>query len=366
MEIGRAHELLGLIAANTGQYVEALEHMHRALTIFEEHDLMIAMVKVCGNLGAVHLMRSENDLAQPYMHRALELAERMGNLPTIAQVTGNLGEMSTRAGRLTQAEQWFRNSLAVGERINDPDHTSWCSVALAGTLQDLGNLQGAAECLHRSLVIGRSMKSTRTIGGTLIALGDLRISQAVIACNFKGNDIDRTIAQSPQSRRLLLRARSTLERAVSIEGLEVESFVEAHLTLASAYFLLGDFQLAHQEALRSLHDAQHFELSRLHGRALRLLGRILAAQNQYREADRYFEESLEVFRKYDMRLDYARALHGYGVILRQQSKPSMDTYQKGLALLYEARGIFIDCHAIVDLEWIDRLLPSKESQPVGK
>lgn len=366
LEIGRAHELLGLIAANTGQYGEALDHLHRALTIFEEHDLLIAMVKVCGNLGAVHLTRTENALAQPYMHRALELAERMGNLPTIAQVTGNLGEMSTRAGKLIQAEQWFRNSLAVAERINDPDHTSWCSVALAGTLQDLGNLQAAAECLYRALVIGRSMKSTRTIGGALIALGDLRISQAVIACNLLGNDIDRTIALSPKSRRLLLRARSTLERAVSIEGLEVESFVEAHLTLASAYFFLGDIQLAYQETLRSLHDAQRYELSRLHGRSLRLLGRILAAQDQFCQADLYFEEALEVFRKYDMRLDYARALHGYGVTLRHRSPPGTDAYQKGLAFLYEARDIFADCHAVVDLEWIDRLLKSKESHAVGK
>jgi DNA-binding SARP family transcriptional activator len=366
LEIGRAHELLGLIAANIGQYTEALEHLHLALTIFEEHDLVIAMVKVCGNLGAVYLTRTENALAQPYMYRALELAERMGNLPTIAQVTGNLGEMSTRAGKLIQAEEWFRRSLAVGEHINDPDHTSWCSVALAGTLQDLGNLQEASECLYRSLLLSRSMKSTRAIGSTLIALGDLRISQAVIACNLMGNDIDRSIAQLAHCKRLLLRAKSTLERAVSVEGLEVESFVEAHLTLASAYYFLGDIQLAHQEALRSLHDAQRYELSRLHGRSLRLLGRIQGAQDQHQQADRYFEEALEIFRKYDMRLDYARALHGYGVALRQRSSPNTDTYQKGLALLHEARGIFVDCHAIVDLEWVNRLLKSKQSQPVGK
>jgi DNA-binding SARP family transcriptional activator/Tfp pilus assembly protein PilF len=364
LEIGRAHELLGLIAANTGQYAEALEHLHRALTIFEEHDLVIAMVKVCGNLGAVYLTRTENDQAQPYMHRALELAERMGNLPTIAQVTGNLGEMSTRSGRLLQAEEWFRKSLAVGERINDPDHTSWCSVALAGTLQDLGNLQEAAECLLRSLVLARSMKSTRAIGAALIALGDLRIAQAVLACNLMGNDIDRSIAHIPQCRRLLQRARSTLERAVSMEELEVEASVEARLNLASAYFFLGDIDLAHHAVLRSLHAAQRFELSRLHGRSLRLLGRILAAQDQHVQADRSFEEALKIFQKYDMRLDYARALHGYGVVLQHRSIPGSETYEKGLALVYESLGIFADCHAVVDLEWVKRLLQSKESHAV--
>jgi DNA-binding SARP family transcriptional activator/Tfp pilus assembly protein PilF len=364
LEIGRARELLGLIAANTGQYAEALEHLHRALSIFEKHDLVIAMVKVCGNLGAVYLTRTENALAQPYMQRALELAERMGNLPTIAQVTGNLGEMSTRAGKLIQAEEWFRRSLAVGERINDPDHISWCSVALAGTLQDLGKLQEAAESLQRSLALARSMKSTRAIGSALIALGDLRIAQAVIACNLMGNDIDRSIAQVPQCRRLLLRARATLKRAASMEELEVEAAVEARLNLASAYFCLGDIQLAEQEAQRSMRDAERFKLSRLHGRSLRLLGRILATQDHHEQSDRYFEEALSIFRTYDMRLDYARALHGYGVVLRHRNIPGSAAYRKGAALLYEARGIFADCHAVVDLEWVNRLLQSKESQPV--
>src|SRR6266853_460979 len=76
----------------------ASRHVHRALAIFEQHDLVIGMVKVCSNLGAVHAVKSENAVAQTYMYRSLELAERISNYPIIALSSGNLGEVAARAG----------------------------------------------------------------------------------------------------------------------------------------------------------------------------------------------------------------------------------------------------------------------------
>ncbi len=361
LEVGRARELLGLIAAHIGQYAEALQYLHEALEIFKRHDLVAAMVKVCGNLGAVYLTRSENARAQPYMRQALELAERMGNLPMIAFVTGNLGEMATRSGNLLQAEEWFRNSLHVAERINEPEHICWCNVALAGTLQDLGQFEEAAACIRRALITSRAMKSTRNSGGALVALGDLRVTQAVIACKLQGTDSNQEQVQLPAHReRLLLRARSTLQRALASEGLEVETAVEGRLILSSVYFMLGDLARAQQLALQTRNDAVTYELTRLHARSLRLLGRILAAQKQYEQADAYFEEALDAFRQHEMRLDYARALHGYAITLLARGTLDSCLREKGLEALREAGAICAGCHAIVDLRWIEQELQAEQ------
>ncbi|MGB8345625.1 MAG: DUF6788 family protein [Ktedonobacteraceae bacterium] len=365
LEVGRARELLGLIAANVGQYAEALQYLHEALEIFKRHDLVAAMVKVCGNLGAVYLTRAENALAQPYMRQALELAERIGNLPMIAFVTGNLGEMETRRGNLLQAEEWFKSSLQVAERTNEPEHICWCCVALAGTLQDLGQFEEAAASIRRALTISRAMKNAKNSGGALVALGDLRITQAVIAGKLQGNDIDREPAQpSPNGKRLLLRACSTLRRALATEGLEVEAAIEGRLLLASANYMLGNQATARQIALQTLQDAATYELTRLQARTLRLLGRILAAQKQYEQADAYFEEALGVFRQHEMRLDYARALHGYAISLLARGAFETCLRQKGLEALREARSIFDGCHAMVDLRWIEQELQAEHSETV--
>lgn len=357
LEVGLAYELLGIIDANVGQFTEALKHLHKALAIFEQHDLAIAMVKVYGNLGAVHAVKSENTVARTYMQRALALAERMGNLPMMAFVSGNLGEMATRSGNLLEAEEQFRRSLAMAEQVNDLEQMCWCNVALAIALQDQGNLAGAAEGIRRSLSIARAMKSTHNTGGALIALADLRVVQVIIDCKLQGEtSITEQQEMKKRCHRLLRRAKATVQRALVVEGLESELVIEGQLTRASINFLLGALDTARADVMQTMEQAREHELSRMLGRSQRLLGRILAAQGAYEQADAAFEKALEIFQECELRLDYARALHGYGDTLLERSKPGDCTYQKGLTYLREARAIFADCHAAIDLEWVDAVL----------
>lgn len=366
LEVGRAHELLGVIAANVGQFAEALQQLHKALAIFEQHDLATALAQVYSNLGAVHAVKSENSMALTYMQRSLELAERLGNQPNIAIVTGNLGEMATRSGKLREAEEWFRRSLAMAERINEVDQISWCNTALAVTLQDQGDLTGAAECIRRSLSIARSMKSTRNIGGALIALANLRIMQAITAgkLHHAGTSAENVSYSTALCTRLLMRAMSTLQRAVVFEGLETELVVEGQLILASIYFLLGDMERAKQETVRTMEEAERYELTRVLARSYRLLGRILAVCGEYTQAFAYFDRALQIFRECEFRLDYARALHGYGVTLIERQVPRDVQFDKGLAYLHQARDIFTDCHANIDLEWVEHVLANYRSETV--
>ncbi|HEY6406998.1 MAG TPA: tetratricopeptide repeat protein, partial [Ktedonobacteraceae bacterium] len=260
LEVGLAHELLGVIAANVGQFAEALQQLHRALAIFEQHDLATALAQVYSNLGAVHAVKSENTMALTYMQRSLELAERIGNQPNIAIVTGNLGEMAARAGKLRQAEDWFRRSLAVAERTNEADQISWCNVALATALQDQGNLAGAAECIRRALSIARSMKSSRNIGNQFGDVLDLDASLA--AGRFRGlehfetrRQIDAVVGRALVVDRLLLRLHDVGQRGVArlvqsqvgrydrrplqLHGLQAAIDFARHLEIGAVDFELG-------------------------------------------------------------------------------------------------------------------------------
>ncbi len=367
LEVGRAHEWLGVIAANVGQFTEALQRFLRALAIFEQHDLVIALAQVYSNLGAVHAVKSENAMALTYMQRSLEIAERLGDQPNIAIVSGNLGEMAARSGNVQQAEEWFRRSLAMAERINEADQMSWCNVALSTVLLDQGHLPDAAECIRRALSIARSMKSSRNIGGALIALADFRLVQAIIACILQEahNSTGNVMQPSKMCVRFLRRAKSTIQRALMVEGLETELVVEGLLILASAHFLLGDVEKAKQEAMRTMKESERYELTRMLGRSYRLLGRILAAQGENTQADAYFEQALKVFNDRELRLDYARTLHGYGVALLERHTSTDAQFNKGIAYLHEARDIFADCHATIDLEWGNHVSASYISTTVG-
>ncbi|HZU69622.1 MAG TPA: tetratricopeptide repeat protein [Ktedonobacteraceae bacterium] len=360
LELGRAHEMLGITEAMAGNNGEALKHLNIALTIFERHDLVMAMAQVCGNLGAAYTMKAENSVARAYFQRSLELAERMGDLPNIAFATGNLADVLARCGDLLGAEAYFKRSLEVAERINDRRELSWCCVEFAQALKDQGNLRGALEHIRRALSLGRSIKNDNIIAYALIALAELRVTQAITICNLQLVDPgEHALLEHPVCRGLLLRARAALQRALALEGLQVEVIVEGQRVMALVSFLFNDLETARQRALRTLEEVCQHQITRELARTHRLIGRILMAQGQGEGANRHFEEALRIFREHEFRLEYARTLYSFSLTLLERKR------QKALAMLAEAREIFIDCYAAIDLEMLEQTLARSNVEHVA-
>ncbi len=363
LEIGYAHERLGIVAASLGENDAALEHLHTALAIYEQSEFVSIMARVCGNLGAVYITQGEHDAAWKYLRRSLDLAERGGDLPNMTFVTHNLGDVAQRTGKLQEAEKWLQRSLSLAERITDRERMSSSRVALASVQVDLGNCQEAAANIKRAINSARTIKSPRCIRYALVGLADLRIAQATEELQLP-TYIEQGV-NTFQARHYLLRAQSILQRAIALEGMEVENIIDGKYLLALVYFWLDDLESASCAAQQALRDAQEHETSKIIGRALRLLGHILARQDKPQQADSYCQHAIQYCQEHGLQLDYARALHNYGTILLQRytallqnnvshfkhpSTPSLQ--QQGLNYLYEARTIFTDCQAATDLKLV--------------
>src|SRR5438132_12795170 len=119
--------------------------------------------------------------------------------------------------------------------------------------------------------------------------------------------------------RMLQRAERTVQRALILGGMEVETRAEGQLALAQADLLLGAIETAQQLALQTLEEAHRYELIWLIARAQRILGSIFAVQGRWEQAELHFEQALHILRKSGMRLEYARTLHYYGLMLLQQN-----------------------------------------------
>ncbi|GHO89360.1 DUF6788 family protein [Dictyobacter formicarum] len=367
LEIGYAHERLGIVAVSLGEVNSALEHLDVALTIYEQSELVSEMVRVCGNLGAVNIVKGAHDEARRYMQRALELAERSGDLPNMTFITHNLGDVAQRSGSLREAEAWFKRSLELAARINDRERLSWSYIALTSIQADMGNLQEATNSIRRAISISRAIKSTRCIRYALLGLADLRITQAIATQHYPDDNVrGRYRAQ------LLARARKTLQRSIALEGMEAENIIDAKHSLAMVYFLLGNLESAHEIALQTLKDAQDYETMRIIERAYRLLGRIMQAQGQPDQAVAYFQQALHICQEHGLRLDYARTLSCYGALLLDQDPsavldtgdldedtPGTSIHQRGLNYIKESYQLFRECHAAIDLAMTEQFF----SQP---
>lgn len=373
LEVGYAHERLGIVAASLGQLSDALDHMHTALNIYEQNELVLEMIRVTGNLGAVYITQGELASARTYLHRARDLAERTGMLPNMTFITGNLADVAQRTGDLLESEAWFKRTVALSEQLHDRHRICWFNIELASVQQDLGHVREAAESIRRALVLARALKNPRHTRFALVVLGDLRIMQAIMAYYLQPQDI-RTNGQSPSSgyQRLLRRAKATLLHALSLKGLEIEPMIEGKLLLAMVYYLLNEQETAKEMALQTLLEAQEQETTRVIGRTQRLLGRIMADQGNDAEADAYFKQAIELCCACELRLDHARSLHSYGLALVNRGKASASnpqkvvqlksqqrgwqSYEQGLNYLHKARDIFAASHAAYDLMLVEQTL----------
>jgi tetratricopeptide (TPR) repeat protein len=313
VDLARTHRLLGALANSVGQLSESLTHMNMALTVLEQHDHKREVAHVCCNMGYVHVQKAEYTLAQEFLRRALSLAEQIGDVPLTAVVFRNLGVLSAHSGDLAEAENWYNRSLALTEQTNDQVYLSMWNSELAAVYQDQGKLAEAATCIRRALSIGRAMNNTPCIGLALIALANLRIaqSQAIV--------VDDTHRLRDQYRRYLLRAHISLQRALTFDRLEAETRNRGQLLSAQVSLLLGDAEAAQVQALHALKKARQHELTWLVARAQHLLGTILAAQGQQKQASEYFEQAIQAFRKYGMRLELARTLQSYSTLSQQSN-----------------------------------------------
>jgi tetratricopeptide (TPR) repeat protein len=356
VDLGRTNTLLATIAATIGESTIALDHLNTALTIFEQYERQREIAMVCGNIGDVYLRKAEHTLAQAAVRRSLSIAEQIGEAGIMAVDFGNLGILSARFGDLAEAEVYYKRALVLAKQIHDPVYTSLFYSFLATVMQDQGKIDEAKTALCQALRISRAMNSTPCIGAALVALGHLHIAQA-LAAQENDSDSPGIVKQGSASYiRLLKRARTALKRALALEGLEAEAKTEGQLALAQASFLLGEIDTARQQAMQGMEEARRLEQTWLLACARRLMGEILSAQGQQEEARTYFEQALETLQKCGMRLEWARTLRSYGAALLGEHGKDDGNYRQGLKYLGQAREVFRECNAVLDLQGVERVI----------
>jgi predicted ATPase len=356
VNLGRTYVLLGMIANGAGQTSEALSHFNMALAIFEQNERQREITHTCCNLGDLYLRKADYTQANAVLRRAFNLAERIGDNPNLCFIVGNIGILDARITNPVEAENEYRRAISLAENMNDLATISlWCSY-LSALLQEQNRFDEAKTVLYRALKIGRGTRITPYIGIALVALGCLRINQAMELEISELNDASRPEAIV----RLLGQAKKTLNHALVLGSIEAETGIEGRLLLAQAHLLSDELDLAYQQTQQAQEEAVQSELTWLVIRAQRLQGCILATQHRYEQAEHFFEQAMRAFRKCGMRLEYARTLYHYGLMLLQWDKAKGKKYAQGLTYLKDARQTFADCKAALDLKLAEQALTGHE------
>ena len=206
------------------------------------------------------------------------------------------------------------------------------------------------------------MNVSPCFGVALVALGHLRISEANASQGNNSSSPEMSKQRNSSSyTHLLKRARTALQRALTLEGLEAETKTEGQLALAQVSLFLGEIDIAQQQTTHTLEEAHRYDQTWLLASALHLMGSILTAAGQQEQAVEYFEHAMEKFQSSGMRLEWARTLQSYAVALLEQHTAGNRNYEQGLKYLQDARLAFHECNAILDLQVIEGILARNTS-----
>jgi tetratricopeptide (TPR) repeat protein len=282
--------------------------------------------------SAGHEYHAENFAFMGHWEAALEharidreIGEKTGLLDRVAWGGLSIMWACRGLGRLGEAVEAGRQSLEMAEASGDRRLAILASAELANAMADLGQLDEAAAFAGRSAELASQLHQAYMTCQALDA-------QAYL-CGLRGD-----WAAALQARQRVVEAAADTDNRLIPMANGPE--------LAEAYFELGQPDHAGQPLESALRIARESDSAIPEARALRVRGRIRAAQGDWGGAQADFGRGVELCEQWKDRLLLARTLLDWGQL--QAQRESGEAARKTLA---RALGIFSECGA---QPWVKR------------
>lgn len=168
-----ASALNALGRANLGQltHVEALEHLHRSLSIYEELDSKQGIAEVLGSIGLVHHSIGEQEDALEYFARSRTLYNELGDRIQLASNLNSTGLVLLIADRDEEALKYLNESLVMAIEEND-DRTIRSATNNTGMLHFKNcNFEEAIICFKKAAELSEQQGELRSLAGNCINIG---------------------------------------------------------------------------------------------------------------------------------------------------------------------------------------------------
>jgi tetratricopeptide (TPR) repeat protein len=232
------------------------------------------------NLASTYFLAGKYREAELLFTRAISLwATDAAGSDDLAKAFHNLGAVYRAEGRNADAARFYLRALALRESLTGPGDVSLLPVldGLGLVYLDMANYVGAAKTLQRALAIvqAHQAETTENAADTFTAWG--------VLLENEGKNADAMV--------WLGKALAIRENLGDTNSLAA---ADAANSLALAYRQEGDLPRAESLYRRALAAYRHASQPRNLVAVLNNLGRVLTEQSQYKEAEQFYHEAIEV------------------------------------------------------------------------
>ncbi|WP_432839952.1 tetratricopeptide repeat protein [Dactylosporangium sp. CA-092794] len=148
---------VGVVCWQLGRHPEAIEHLERALSLFQRLGDARGQARTLGNLGVVHSATGECEISAAYQLRALERFAEIGDRVGEANTLTNLGSVYVRLGRPDPAVEHNRRALTLFRALHHRGGEATALNNLGDALTMQGRFADAVGHYEEALTLFRAL-----------------------------------------------------------------------------------------------------------------------------------------------------------------------------------------------------------------
>jgi adenylate cyclase len=168
-----AHNIMGTVCREQGNFPKALEHMKYSLEIYQHQNKIVGVAAVLSNIGLVYLSQSDNLKALEYFSKALKIDEENGFTQFAANVTNNIGNIYSAQGDYTKALEYHLKAYEAHVRLHNKAGIANACNNLGCLYQEMKNYDKSLEYFIKSLKLYHELGDLRSVGFSWSNLGDI-------------------------------------------------------------------------------------------------------------------------------------------------------------------------------------------------
>jgi predicted ATPase/class 3 adenylate cyclase len=280
---------IGWIHSRRGNLEQAGTHLLRALDLAEQGSQLDVIASILNRLGGICYQRGDLSQAARYLARSLELREKIGDIVAVARSYNNLGLLCWRQSDLDGALNNFNHALRLQSNLGDVEGQLELQMNIGLIEIDRGNLPEAGKHIQEALESAESIGHSYYVGYANEHLS--------LLYNYQG-----------QYATALKHGQKSLASFNEI-GVQ-DHLVDVHTFIGQASLGLADLTGAQESArmVLSLLDGGAGRGTESEGRALRMLGGLACAHQDWKAAQSFYERSEQVFTQVGNQVERARTL----------------------------------------------------------
>jgi len=165
-----------VLGFDLGDYDRALKAQLEALDIREGLGDARALYQSYNTLGVIYHNVGDGESAESWLRRALEGWRALDASPRVASTLSNLADVAAADGRLAEALEAQREALGIRERLASPSGVAFSEQSIGDVLVGLGRLDEARPYLTRALATRQRLGEPKNTA--LSFLGIARLERA--------------------------------------------------------------------------------------------------------------------------------------------------------------------------------------------